>query len=636
MRRIPLLFLALALAAGCGKKDGDKAEPSAKTGEGTAKGTGAGTGTGTATADTGDPIAATGVEPGGIERDADEGAAAVVTAMSGTVEVRRVGTTEFQAIKPEDELFAGDMVRTSDDSTATITMADESVVELTEVTYLGIATREGEADPASGAAVVAGVARFTVIPRVPGEGAFKVYTPAGVIATKGTTYAVGVAADGSARVGVEAGSVEVVGLAQLDTAPVVIEADAAATLAVEGTVAEPAPWPEDDWGTWRDEADAQVTADAAFDAHTGAMATLQADLTDAYASLDVGAEEVAEFETTASASAEANDAAAYEASLPNGTLAIDGTFMVAGTIEAFTWAYASRAELASALYVRHPDTLEAKWTVASPRVEAAVLWPKRFDVTASALLQPMRTQYYVHHPRGRAHAELVGVAVPDFYLGVEPPEVDEAAVAAKVKVKVKKPTVVVVKPSPRPVWVHAPAMDWKVKVKTKPAKFRGKAKFYVRPAAPKAKVFVGVAPRAKFVTKLVVKPAVPRAQVRAGYKVAVGQKIKVRAPDLQVAARARAKVKIKDGVIVRDHRKGADDVKVKVKGDADVVIKGAGDVKVKVKGGADDAKVKVRDHRDDVKGKGDVDVKGKVKVKTPEPPKVDAKVKVKGGVKIGK
>jgi len=636
MRKTNVMFLALVLAGGCGsKKDGDKADPGTASGTSGASGKGGVKGDGKATgpaAPAGDPVATVGVEPGGIERDADEGAAAVITEMSGTVEVRRVGETEFAAAKADAELFSGDVVRTGDASTATITMADESVVEVAEVSSVGIATRDGDADPASAAAVLSGLARFTVIPRVPGEGAFKVYTPSGVVATKGTTYAVGVAADGEARIGVEAGSVEVVGLAALDAEPILVETGASATLEVAGTVAAPTPWPEDDWGVWRDTADAEVAVDAAFGVNADAMAALETNLTSAYVELEAGADEVAAFETEASLSAEANDTAKYEAALPEGELAIDASFGVAGAIEAYTWAYAGRATLASDLYVRHPDTLEVRWEATAPRVEAAVLWPKRFEITASAYLQPLRTQYYVHHHRGRMHAELVGVAVPEFYLSVNPPEIDHAKARAKVKVHVRRPTVVIVAPSARPVWVIAPAMNWRVKVKAKPAKYRAKATWYVRVPSPKAKVFVGVDIRGKIGSRLVVKAPEPRAKVRAHYKVKIGGKVKVRAPDLQVAARARAKVKIKGGVIVRDHR---DDVKVKIKGGAD-------DVSVKVKGGADviikggtDAKVKVRDHRDDaeVKGGAGVDVKAKVKVKVKAPP--PPKIKVKGGVKVG-
>jgi hypothetical protein len=51
-----------------------------------------------------DPIGATGVEAGGLEREADEGPAAVLTAMTGTVEVRRVGETEYAAATKDDAL----------------------------------------------------------------------------------------------------------------------------------------------------------------------------------------------------------------------------------------------------------------------------------------------------------------------------------------------------------------------------------------------------------------------------------------------------------------------------------------------------------------------------------------------------
>jgi len=282
-------------------------------------------------------------------------------------------------------------------------------------------------------------------------------------------------------------------------------------------------------------------------------------------------------------------------------------------------------------------------------------------VTADAYLEPLRVQYYVHHPRGRAHAELVGVTVPEFYVATNVPEPEPAKVRAKVKTKVWIQPVVFVKASARPVWISHPRPNWRAKVKVRPAAYRAKASWYVRPPDVKVKVFLGADVKAKYASKIVVKAPEPRATVRAKVKIKpVGVKIKVKAPDLNAAAKARMKVKIgSDGrVLVRDHR----DAAVKVKGGADVGITtgadvaGGADVKVRdhrdeVKGKVDvgagaagDAKVKVRDHRDDVKGKveGGADVKAKVKVKAPDvkvkvkaPPPPKVKVKAKGEVKAG-
>ncbi|MBA2544454.1 MAG: hypothetical protein H0V17_32730, partial [Deltaproteobacteria bacterium] len=98
-----------------------------------------------------DPVAAVGVAAGGVQRDAADGPAAVVTAATGTVEVRRLGETTYSAAKAETKLWSGDAIRTGEASMTTIALADESVMEVSEVSTVAIASREGSADPASSA-----------------------------------------------------------------------------------------------------------------------------------------------------------------------------------------------------------------------------------------------------------------------------------------------------------------------------------------------------------------------------------------------------------------------------------------------------------------------------------------------------
>jgi len=428
MRHHMTVLVALGLASGlpaCSK--GDKKEepnPAAKTTETTESSKSKAEPAKAGDKKSADPSVDVGINAGGITHDPKQGSLGTITAVNGTVEVRRLGETKYAAAKGDTQVYAGDVVRTGEAATATITLADESVVEVAEVSTVAIASRDGGADPASSAAVLSGVARFTVTPRAPGEGAFRVYTPAGVVLTKGTTYGVGVAASGEARVGVEQGVVEVVGLAALDAKPIIVEGGASVVLAANGDVASPSPWPADDWGTWRDASDAKIEVTAALDAHAAAMTQLTTELKDAYADLSASADSVATFEANAAASASANDTAKYEASLPEGAATIDASFAVAGRLELLTWAYASHATLATDLYVRHPAKVEAQWTVAAPAVDAAVLWPKRFEVTAVGYLEPVRMQYYVHHPRGRIHAPLVGITIPTFYAKVTVPELD--------------------------------------------------------------------------------------------------------------------------------------------------------------------------------------------------------------------
>jgi FecR protein len=641
---IATVFAAL-VGAGCKKKDSEGAKQESKTQEGTPAKKDPAPAEGGATASTG-----AGVQAGGIKHDDSEGAAGIVSAANGTVEVRRVGETQYTAARSDTKLYAGDTVRTGESSTATITLADESTIEVAEVTTIALASRDGTADPASAAAVLGGIARFTVTPRAPAEGPFRVYASSGVILTRGTVYGVGVAASGDARVGVESGQVDVIGLAQLDAQPVAVPKASNVVISADGKVGTAAAWPADDWGTWRDNADANIQLDAALDAHGAAMTSLDKLLVDGYAELQSNADAAATFEATAATSAEKNDPAMYTAALPDGAATIDASFLLGARLEALTWAYASHAALATDIYVRHPAEAEAKWTVIAPQIDASVLWPKRFEVTASAYFEPLRAQYYVHHPRGRAHAQLVGIAVPQFYAQVEPPAIDPVTVRGKLKGQVWLAPQLSYHASPRPIWVTAPAPTWNANVKATIAPPRAKVAWYVRPPALKAKLLVGTNVSGAWKSKLDVKAPQPRAQLAAMWTVPVGMKVKIAPPDLSMAATARAKVKLgADGQLIQDHRVDinagmppAPDVKagVKAKVDAKIGVKApvvkVPDVKAKVGAGVKigtDAKAKVGGAV-----KAGASVKVKVNVPKPPPPpsiKVEGKVKASGGFKIG-
>jgi hypothetical protein len=588
-----------------------------------------------------------GVEAGGIQHADNEGAAAILASMNGTVEVRRVGEPTWTAAKADTKLYPGDVVRTSDGATATVTLADESTVELAEATTLAIASRDGTADPASATAVLAGLARFSVTPRAPAEGPFRVYTSSGVIVTRGTVYGVGVSASGDARVGVESGTVEVVGLAQLDAQPVPVEKSMQVALAADGKVGTPAAWTTDDWGTWRDDADANVQLAAAVDAHGKAMADLNQQLIDGYAQLQASADQAATFEASAAASADKNDTAAYQTAQADGAATIDASFSLASRLEALTWAYGAHAELATDLYVRHPQDVETIWPVVAPRVDAAILWPKRYDVTAEAYLEPLRTQYYIHHPRGRMHAELVGVKVPDFYASVEPAPVDPVTVRGKVKGAVWIAPEMTYHASTRPVWITAPDASWHASVKAHAAPPRAKVAWYVRPPNLKAHAIVGTNVTGKWDSKLKVGPPQPVADLHAMWKVPVGTKIHVAAPDMHAAATARAKVKLgTDGRIMWDHRAHATgavagDMKANAQGKVNVKVP---EVHVKAPDVKANVTANVRDHRDatvkagaNAAAKVDGAVKANVKVPAVkvQAPSIKVEGKAKGSFKIG-
>ena len=614
-----------------------------------------------------------GVEPGAWEPGEDEGAAAVIASATGTVEVRRVGSEEWEAAAADAKLYEGDQLRTEEGAQATIALPDETVVEVAEASAVAIGSRDATQDPASSVAVLYGVSRFTVGDRAPGEGPFMVYSPAGVVATKGTVYTVGVVASGETRVGVESGEVEVAGGAKLD-APVVLATGKAIVIAPAGELSQPEPVGTADWGTWRDESESKVEIKAAAEFHAARAAALEAELEAAYAELEAQAAIAAEAQGRAEAAEQAADTAAYEAAAPEIGASVDASFAVSTRLHFLTNAMIAHAYVADSLYVRHP---EAKVVIepVRPRLAASVLWNKKYHAVARAHVQPLRPVWYVHHPVGRVRAKLVAYPIPAFYgkvkLAYEPPDV-----TARVKVPVYRPPVVKARANiKRKIHVTGPRVGWYAGVKTRVRPAPVKVAWYVKPKAPKAKVVFGAKASGKARAIFTAAPPRPRAEAVVRF----GGAVKVR--DHRGGADVKGAVKGSvPGVKVRDHRadvKGAiEGAGVKVKGGVGggVDVKGAAGAGVKVrdhrgagadvKGAVDGAAVKVRDHRADVKGAAGVGVKAgadvkagagvkvrdhrkapapppapKVKApKTPDPKakgEVKGSIKVKGGLKIG-
>ena len=480
-------------------------------------------------------IAQVGIEPGPVQHT--EAPAAVLIQQAGDVQVRRLGEETFSPAEKEQGLFLGDQVRTGEAAAATLLFPDDSTAEIAEVSIASIGSRTASADPASSAAVLSGVARFSVSPRAPGEGPFLVFTPAGLVATKGTVFGVGVAADGAARVGVESGEVEVAGAAALD-APAPLQTENAASLSADGKLEAPSAWPQDDWGSWRDAADAKLDVSASAAQHAEAMTKLSAELQATHAALAQLGARAAAFELQAAQKASSHDAEGYARELPEGELAIEASFLAGLRLEYLTHAYVAHAALARELALRHPET--ASWAELAPRASADALWPKRWDVTASAYLEPLRVQYYIHDRRGRAHAHWVGVTVPAFYASVTPPALPPAKLTATLAFKTFTPPEVKFTASARPVWIAAPKADWRVHAKAKVAPPRGKVAFWVRPEAPKAKAIFGAKAHATLAPTFAVRAPSARVRLSTPWSASFGHAVEVAPPNLHAAARARA------------------------------------------------------------------------------------------------
>lgn len=625
-----LMLAATLAAAGCGKKDDS---PAKKT---------------TAPADpppTSEPevdvktlAADIGVAPGAFEPDDETGIEGVATATAGTLAVRRVGEEQFKDVSADEAaalaLYPGDQLRANGGGAAEVKLADQTVIELAEESVVAVGDRDASADPASSAAVLYGVARFSVSQRGTGEGPFLVYTPGGVIGTKGTTYAVGVAVTGATRIGVEEGELEVAGHADLAN-PTVVTANQAVGLAADGTVAATTAFTTDDWGVWRDEAEAEGNAAALVTVHTERIEALEPEVSAAYDSLQELTAAMEQEDATAREMEAAGNLAGYEADAEPRTVALEASFNASLRLQGLTYAMLSHAYLADELYARHPEQAEPVYVPARPRVSAAVLYHKKYHSIVRVHVKPLRPLYYRHHPRGHKHAKAMSVEVPAFYLKakVKAPPVDK--VRARANVAVYVPPVKLAVNAKKKVWVGVPPVGWDAKVTVAPRDHRGEG-WYHRPEKPRARLVVGVK---------VVRPAKP---VFGGIKV--------------VAPRSKVQVKwgVKGGVSVRAKRpRGNDKIRVGVPerprphgGERIKATRGVDvGVGVKVRGGDGATKVIVKPPR----GKADVKVKGgvgagvNVKAKRPgvkaptvkvpavRAPKVKAGVKVeaKGGIQIG-
>lgn len=603
-----------------------------------------------------DPAALTsriGVQPGGWTYDAEQGGAAVVMTQEGPVEVRRVGEEQFQPVKAETALYPGDLLRTQAQGRAVVVLADESTVELAEHSAVSVGDRQAMAEPSSTVAVMAGVVRFSVSPRGKGEGPFLVHTPAGVAVARGTVYAVGVAASGHVRVGVETGTVEVAGIAKLD-APVSVPAGQAVVLEPAGTLAAPVAFASDDWGEWRDQSEAGLEPGAAAKLHADALIAVEGTLPVAYTDLDSAGAAVAEGEVRAEASMTAADATAYAGVAGDISVALDGAFWTAVRLELLSAALVAHAYTLAELSVRHPEPVAPVLTVAAPHMHAAILWNKKYFEVVPARIEPLRVSFYHHHPRGRLQAAAVGHTIPAFYAKVDVKAAVKSRPAFKLQGPVYAPPVVAVSAPTKRVHWGIPAASWHAKVQARPAAYRGKA-WYTAPAMPKAKLVAGVAVRGSYPTAF----AIPAPSVKARVRAAVNAQVAVpEVPDVELpnaSAKLRGNVKAKIPTAdVRGQVSAAKavvkppkvDVKGKLEGKLGGLAGAGGPAMVDLPKGGAGAAIKAGAGGAGQAGAGaSVKASAAVKVKVPAPPppppppkvevKAKAKLQVGGGFKIG-
>jgi hypothetical protein len=401
------------------------------------------------------------------ETPVDPSAVAYLMEVDGTVEVIRSGEAKPTAAVTGDSLREGDQVRAAAGASATIALADETVVEVAELSTVAIGDRSTSGAPASSVAVLSGAARFSVSGRAEGEGAFLVFTPGGVVATKGTVFTVNVAATAETQIGVETGEVEVAGHANLE-APVPVAGGFVATIAAEGTAGAPAELEPVKAAEWRATTDASLDPKLVIEAHGVAMTKLQTELDAELAALATLQNEEVAFEAKAAAAEKAADPKAYVAVQAEGAANIEATYHVALRVQRLTWALNSRAALATELSTRGPAA-QAAFQAVAPKVTIAATYPARLVSVGKTQLLPLRGRYHLHHPVGRKHAKAAGVVVPPFYASIEPMAPPGASVKAKARFPYYAPPVVAATAKDRVVFIAGPPTGWKGKLKVTPA-----------------------------------------------------------------------------------------------------------------------------------------------------------------------
>lgn len=133
---------------------------------------------------------------------------ATLIKFKGEVKIKHDGKEGFEKTVNNLPLFNGDVVMTRDKSFAQISFTDGSTIILQANSNFYISHEDEEEGPITLLVLVWGYLRARVSPKSPG-GPFMVETANAIAAVGGTSFSVGVALDGTTRIGVEAGQVEV-------------------------------------------------------------------------------------------------------------------------------------------------------------------------------------------------------------------------------------------------------------------------------------------------------------------------------------------------------------------------------------------------------------------------------------------
>lgn len=414
--------------------------------------------------------------------DKEAVAEGVLTEVKGTVEVRRAGKEEFEAIAKDAQVFAKDALRVGKDGEATLALWDNSTVELPAETAITVNASDAIKDPAPSITVMAGAARFDVNPRTEGQGPVAIYTPSSVVNVQGTTLVIGVGLSGASRVAVEVGKVDLVPVAKADAPAVEIPQGKVVVvpmgqMSAAAVAYEPAKAGWDEWLEAEDKKGADQAGNLAA-THAGQVDGLAKDgetLDEAGAKAEADGEKLS---TEAVDAEKKNDAKVYVVVQPKLASNLD---MLAAVRNQRQLVDARMAAHAYLLGLMHARIRAGMYKVPGPALERVAREHERAMRLAQArrahALQRYLAErksitrhqraYYQHHPRGRVMAPKLKIVVPPFYANVKlRPVVRPAPIRVvgynrpiyrqpvyRGKFQPYRPVAVVVKPGAKPVTV---------------------------------------------------------------------------------------------------------------------------------------------------------------------------------------
>jgi len=379
-------------------------------------------------------------EPKTAEADGEEGEAeekseaeAVISEMEGTLEIRKAGEGEFKPAAKEMEVFAGDTVRAGNDGSATLALWDNSSVVMAPQSAVFIETTGTVSAPSVTATVLAGAVQLDVPARTAEQGPFLVYAPSSVTAVQGTVLNAAVALNGTSRIGVEEGEVEVTATAKPEAAVIKVPNGKYVEIEVNKDTGKiegynPA---DSDWDQWLETTDSQAAqaAPKVAEEHQKRIEDLKKTFETLESQLETLGKKAEDLTNKVEKAGEEKKEAEYKAAQPELETNIENIDALNHGREAMRSRIAAHAYLLALMQARmnagvykvpqaSVQAVAAKMAAVDNTLPAGWYRGQRYRARRRRMRR-LRRAYYIHHPHGRTLAPKVGVEIPAFYAGVK-------------------------------------------------------------------------------------------------------------------------------------------------------------------------------------------------------------------------